>query len=42
MIEREEMKKRDKDAKQKKDNEEEVANIWVKYTLGLRHQVQGK
>ncbi|XP_022313989.2 nucleosome-remodeling factor subunit BPTF-like isoform X2 [Crassostrea virginica] len=40
-LDREEMKKREKEMKKRKDEEEESRGplIWIKYTLGLKHQV---
>lgn len=41
-LDREEMKKREKEMKKRKDEEEESRGplIWIKYTLGLKHQVE--
>ena len=41
-LDREEMKKREKEMKKRKDEEEESRGplIWIKYTLGLKHQVR--
>lgn len=40
-LDREEMKKREKEMKKRKDEEEESRGplVWIKYTLGLKHQV---
>ncbi|XP_056018158.1 nucleosome-remodeling factor subunit BPTF-like isoform X3 [Ostrea edulis] len=40
-LDREEMKKREKEIKKRKEEEEESRGplIWIKYTLGLKHQV---
>ena len=39
---REDMKKREKDARRQQDTEEDRERMtWIKYTLGLKHQVSG-
>ena len=39
-ADREEMKKKEKELRKRRDDEEDVVRVkWAKYTLGLKHQV---
>ncbi len=41
LVEREEQKKREKKDRRKEKEEEDdiIQKVWIKYTLGLKHQV---
>lgn len=39
-LDREEMKKKEKESRKRREEEEESRPlVWIKYTLGLKHQV---